>query len=292
MTYGEADALQKGLCSASAGLTSEQSFWLDVSQYIDPAGADAFKECVKALRGGLAIDSQINDEETLAVISVAYTPPFGAGPATLNRVDFDGWDCPRPSDGSIDMRDIVGQASKLVNSKVAIKCSRIVKATPVMVGGQQIIADNALLSVSTSAGTFTQFFRPKLFADPLADTAKVLASYPKGTILPFAGRIENIPAGWHVCDGKDGTVNLVDRMPYGASQNDQVGRLEGEATHKHDWSGTTTPPDGVNNTNVKQEGTTTLTVKGTDHRHAYSGTTAPIPNLPLVTRVLFIQKIN
>jgi len=292
MTYGEADALQKGLCSASASLTSEQGFWLDVSQYIDPAGADAFKECVKALRGGLAIDSQINDDETLAVISVAYTPPFGAGPATLNRVDFDGWDCPRPGDGSIDMRDIVGQASKLVNSKVAIKCSRLIKATPEMIGGQQIIANNALLSVSTSAGTFTQFFRRKLFADPLADTAKVLASYPKGTILPFAGRIENIPAGWHLCDGKDGTVNLTDRIPYGASQNDQVGKLEGEATHKHPWSGTTSPPSGVDNSNVKQEGGSPLTVKGTDHRHTYSGTTDAVSNLPLVTRIFFIQKTN
>lgn len=292
MTYGEADALQQGLCNASAGTSSEQAFWLEVSNYIDPAGADAFKACVQALRGGLAIDAQINDEQTLAVMSVAYTPPFGAGPATLNRVDFDGWDCPLPTDGSIDMRSIVGQQGQLRNSKVSIKCTRQIKATPVLSGGQQIVADNALISVSTSTGTFTQFFRPKLFADPQADTAKVLAAYPKGTILPFAGRVENIPNGWRLCDGQNGTVNLVDRLPYGASRNDQVGALEGRASHTHTYGGTTSPPGGVDNRNVKQEDGEPLTVKGIDHPHGFSGTTQDVPHLPPVTRILFIQKIS
>lgn len=292
LTFGEADALQQGLCSTQSGSSSDQAFWLDVAQFIDPAGADAFKECVKALRGGLSIDAQINDDETIAVISVAYTPPFGAGPATLNRVDFDGWDCPPPGGDAIDMRDIVGKTGQLVNNKVSIKCTRQVRQTPFLSGGQQIVADRALLSVSTTAGTYTQFFRPKLFADPLADTAKVLASYPKGTILPFAGTLQAIPAGWHLCDGTMGTVNLVNRLPYGASQDVQVGKPEGKVEHSHTFSGTTSQPGGVDNVHVIQNDNAPLTVKGVDHKHTFGGTTSIEPNLPPVTRIFFIQKIQ
>ena len=42
---------------------------------------------------------------------------------------------------------------------------------------------------------------------------------PVGTILPYVGSMANIPKGWHLCDGTDGTPNLLD------------GRfLEGDAT--------------------------------------------------------------
>src|SRR5215469_5831020 len=31
-------------------------------------------------------------------------------------------------------------------------------------------------------------------------------SFPKGTILPFAGDLTHLPHGWEVCDGNNGTV--------------------------------------------------------------------------------------
>ena len=118
-----------------------------------------------------------------------------------------------------------------------------------------MVADSADLTLQTSAGLFTTFFRPVLFEDPIADTAKVLASYPKGTILPFAGTFATIPAGWHICDGTNGTVNLVDRLPYGAQNDSQVGDAsQGAASHTHTFGGTTSPPHGVDNPNVNQGG--------------------------------------
>jgi hypothetical protein len=290
MTYGDADKIQQGLCGATASLDSNQGFWMDVSNTIDPNGAAAFRDCVKALRGGLDIQARVNDDETMAAISIAYLAPYGAGPGTLKSLSFPG--CPKPAVGT-DMREIVSKSGGLTNSQVTLVCSRQVKDTAFVKGGLQLVADNAQLTIATSVGNYTQFFRPKIYQDPLADTAKVLASYPKGTILPFAGSMTTIPAGWHLCDGHNGTVNLVGRAPFGAEKDAQIGQAtEGSLTHHHSFSGRTQRPDGADNNNVKQEGGQPLSVKGTDHTHTYSGATSEESSLPPVTRVFFIQKIQ
>ena len=35
---------------------------------------------------------------------------------------------------------------------------------------------------------------------------------PIGTILPFVGSLADIPKGWHLCDGSDGTPDLTARF--------------------------------------------------------------------------------
>jgi len=292
MTYGDADKMQQGLCSAQASSSSNEGFWLDVSRTIDPNGAAAFSDCVKALRAGLDIQARVNDDETMASISIAYLAPYAAGPGTLNSLSYPGWDCPPPPVGS-DMRSIVGKHGDLTNSQVTLVCSRQVQAAPFVKGGLQLVADNAQLTIATSVGNYTQFFRPKIYLDPLADTAKVLASYPKGTILPFAGPVANVPGGWHLCDGHNGTVNLMSRVPFGAETDAQLGQAtEGSLTHHHSFSGRTARPDGVDNTHVHQQDNDPLTVKGVDHTHSFGGNTSDESSLPPVTRVYFIQKIN
>lgn len=42
---------------------------------------------------------------------------------------------------------------------------------------------------------------------------------PIGTILPYGGAIEDIPAGWSLCDGKNGTPDLRDRFLMGWGGN-------------------------------------------------------------------------
>jgi len=291
MTYGDADKIQQGLCSAVASSDSSQGFCMDVSNPIDPNGAAAFRDCVRALRGGLDIQARVNDDETMAAISIAYLAPYGAGPGTLKSLSYPGWDCPKPPEGT-DMREIVSKSNELTNSQVTLVCSRQVKDAPFVKGGLQLVADNAQLTIATSVGNYTQFFRPKIYRDPLADTAKVLASYPKGTILPFAGPLATIPAGWHMCDGHEGTVLLVDRAPFGAENDAQLGKAtEGSMTHSHSFSGRTARPDGVDNPNITQNGGP-LNVKGVDHTHAFSGNTGDASSLPPITRVYFIQKVQ
>ena len=40
---------------------------------------------------------------------------------------------------------------------------------------------------------------------------------PIGTILPYVGNLANIPSGWHLCDGSNGTPNLSGRFLEGVT---------------------------------------------------------------------------
>lgn len=50
-------------------------------------------------------------------------------------------------------------------------------------------------------------------------------------ITMWSGAINNIPTGWALCDGNNGTPNLTDRFVVGAGSTYTVGAVGGEATH-------------------------------------------------------------
>jgi microcystin-dependent protein len=54
---------------------------------------------------------------------------------------------------------------------------------------------------------------------------------PKGGIIMWSGSISNIPAGWALCDGTNGTPDLRNRFIVGAGSSYAVGATGGEATH-------------------------------------------------------------
>lgn len=57
------------------------------------------------------------------------------------------------------------------------------------------------------------------------------AGVPVGCILLWSGSSENIPSGWHLCDGQEGTPDLRDRFVVGAGNTYSVGKTGGEASH-------------------------------------------------------------
>ena len=54
---------------------------------------------------------------------------------------------------------------------------------------------------------------------------------PKGGIIIWSGSVNDIPAGWVLCDGTNGTPDLRDRFVLGAGRNYTVDSTGGEATH-------------------------------------------------------------
>lgn len=54
-------------------------------------------------------------------------------------------------------------------------------------------------------------------------------SIPAGVIVMWSGAIENIPEGWSLCDGTNGTPNLLDRFIVGAGNTYAVGTTGGSA---------------------------------------------------------------
>lgn len=66
---------------------------------------------------------------------------------------------------------------------------------------------------------------------------------PTGIICLWSGAIGNIPAGWLLCNGANGTPDLRDRFIWGAGGTKNPGDSGGGTTHTHGFSG-----DGHNHT--------------------------------------------
>ena len=58
-------------------------------------------------------------------------------------------------------------------------------------------------------------------------------SVPSGVITMWSGAIADIPTGWALCNGQNGTPNLLDRFIIAAGNNSAPGDTGGAETHTH-----------------------------------------------------------
>lgn len=58
------------------------------------------------------------------------------------------------------------------------------------------------------------------------------SSVPAGSIIPWYGNLANIPDGFALCDGKNGTPDLRDRFLVGAGNAYKLGDIGGENKHQ------------------------------------------------------------
>lgn len=91
---------------------------------------------------------------------------------------------------------------------------------------------------------------------------------PSGGIIMWSGTVANVPSGWYLCDGTNGTPNLVDRFIVGSASdsgqthdigdtggaNDRLLTSANIPSHTHSFSATT--------------------ASNGSHTHTYSGTTS------------------
>jgi microcystin-dependent protein len=82
----------------------------------------------------------------------------------------------------------------------------------------------SLATASTTTKTYTDN------STALATTAFVQSVLPAGMIVMWAGSVVSIPTGWKLCDGTNGTPNLVDRFIVGAGNNYNPGDTGGNAS--------------------------------------------------------------
>lgn len=148
--------------------------------------------------------------------------------------------------------------------------------------------------------------------------------FPKGTIMMFNGSAASIPECWAVCDGSNGTPNLVGRfIKAGTSSGETGGKEEITLTidnmpaHSHELSGTvststdgshthtyTAPKSGMadnaNDRNVMEFSESSDTSEAGDHSHTIdlSGVTTssvgngePFKIEPLYYSLIYIMKI-
>jgi hypothetical protein len=149
-------------------------------------------------------------------------------------------------------------------------------------------------------------------------------SLPIGCIIMWYGTIDNIPEGWHWCDGTNGTPDLRSRFPRGASStttgtpsatggsddaivvehtHSVTGSTNQEPNHQHAF---TTGPQfsgpfggvgsGISTHNL-QNFATNLTVGAGAHSHTINvtastvGTSGTGANLPRYAEVHFIMRV-
>ena len=83
---------------------------------------------------------------------------------------------------------------------------------------------------------------------------------PSGIICLWSGSVDNIPDGWALCDGQNGTEDLRDKFVVGAGNSYAVNATGGNASQNVNLSGST--------------GATTLTVdQMPSHTHGQGGKT-------------------
>ena len=78
--------------------------------------------------------------------------------------------------------------------------------------------------------------------DPVGDEsgywrASATSGIPTGIICMWSGAVDQVPAGWALCDGENGTPDLRDRFIVGAGKAYEAGDTGGAATHSHTASG-------------------------------------------------------
>jgi len=74
--------------------------------------------------------------------------------------------------------------------------------------------------------------------DISGNTDTMDAMIPTGVVWMWSGDADSVPSGWHLCDGTDGTPNLVDKFILGADDNtvsvgDTGGANERDLSHTH-----------------------------------------------------------
>jgi microcystin-dependent protein len=60
---------------------------------------------------------------------------------------------------------------------------------------------------------------------------------PNGVIVMWSGSINNIPAGWALCDGNNGTPNLSEKFVMATVSDTEIKQTGGSDTHSHIYTG-------------------------------------------------------
>lgn len=104
-------------------------------------------------------------------------------------------------------------------------------------------------------------------------------------ITPWSGAIVAIPAGWHLCDGNNGTPDLRDKFIVGAGDTFPVDDVGGATPHDHPFTG-----DG--HTHQYIFGADVLSgadLSDTTNSTAVTGTTNGDPGLPKYYALAYIM---
>ncbi len=119
-----------------------------------------------------------------------------------------------------------------------------------------------------------------------ADVATFGAAFPAGVIVMWSGTIGTIPPGWKICDGTNGTPNLLAKFIKGvATAATNPGATGGAASVSYTPTGTIGAPSATIATGSSGAVKPTAT-----HNHLFAGDAATIATEPAYFALAFIMK--
>lgn len=288
-------------CSSSSSQSFDATQLTVINDIVSEHAVTAYRECLALNSAGLKTATLFRESDqgqvTVALRFVASTG--GSHQTTITGITVapqGAFTCEGP------MISLVGQRGGLGTQETAISCTRKLANEPVISrSGAYVLADAATLTIFTDAGTVNRNFAP-IIVDPPPTPLKL----PVGTIVPFAGSLEEAakmkPFGWWPCDGSvvsdplarewngKPTPNLIGRFLRGEAA-DKIGGVGGAEAHKHTFSGRTTYE--VEGTRSGPEGADNFTGKPNwNHKHDYSGTTSEQSHLPPFYTVVYLIRVK
>jgi len=126
--------------------------------------------------------------------------------------------------------------------------------------------------------------------NPFGTTVLLGPDFMVGAIIIWSEAIADIPKGWQLCDGTNGTADLRNRFVLGAVNDGEVGATGGSDSHCHDFTGdghehilSDTPGTQVQSGTGYQRGTT---------KNEAVGTTNISSHVPRFYALAYIQRIS
>lgn len=103
---------------------------------------------------------------------------------------------------------------------------------PILIDGEIIISvqSNGLRKIKVGDGESRYSELPYLM-DELLSEIQSPSIFVRGMIILWSGNEDSIPAGWALCNGDNGTPDLLDRFVIGAGASYSSGNTGGEAEH-------------------------------------------------------------
>jgi len=241
----------------------------------DPSIISGYKACVDERKKGFQSDYTVTPDRKVVTFQVSFIAPVEHAPnPKVLQVSI------LPKDGATCTG--IGVGALLNANQSTLICSRNnVNATTI--------------TISTTAGNIQAYL--EAIPRPPTLTATIMKAFPKGMILSWTD-LANIPNGWHLADGTNGTVNLVGRVPMGVDDKHPEGEAdEGSTSHSHTFkNGQTTDqaPDPGRGWRLDPNfGGGQGSAQPAGGKFGLSGvTTDTFSTLPPVTRVYFIEKIT
>jgi hypothetical protein len=237
------DNIGQSMCTSTASSTFSQTDLNNMQQFIDPAGADAYKECVRLNSAGLKSNTVIRETDAgQMTLDLWYVAPVGAQSiATVKKVAISPTNSFTCSGPLWDMQS----NGKMDTHSYGMSCARAIKAAE---AGKEL-APAATVTVLTDVGSVTRSFAPLVAAPPPPPF-----DVPVGSIIAFSGTTADAEKqttnGWWICDGRTvsdsrasifngkPTPNLKDQFLRGSTTAEQTGgaasyRIPDQVVHSH-----------------------------------------------------------